>query len=127
MLKLSYDITNCRLFQQLLPVLLLEAHQDGVAVDEDGALDQHAVGGQQMQLLLPGHSGQLVLQTQIPVDPAAGVEEFLQLQPAFLLPAGQLLGRGVLLLDMAGGEVQGVVGQPFLRLLAGGAGRVFDE
>lgn len=38
----------CRvLFEKFLPLLFLESGDDFVAVDEDGTLDEHTVGGEQ--------------------------------------------------------------------------------
>ena len=125
--KRRYHTTTFLLLQQLLPVLLLKAHQNCIPGDDDGPLDQHAVGGQQSELLLPGHGGELVLQPQVLVDQTAGVEELLQLQAALLLPEGKLLGGGILLLDVPGGEFQTLALKPGFGLLAGGAAGIFEK
>ena len=59
------------------PVGLLEAHQHPVPVHQDGPLHQHAVPGQEGELLGPVHGIQPVLQAQGPVGLSAGVEELL--------------------------------------------------
>ena len=45
----------------LAPLVFLEADEDKAFSDENRALDQHAVGGQEAELFLLRHSGQLFL------------------------------------------------------------------
>ena len=71
--------------------------------------------------------GQLVLQFQRPVGKTAGVEEFLQRQPAGSLPGFQLLIAGILLFNVPGGVGDIVRVQPGLGLFAGRAGGDIPE
>ena len=108
-------------FQPLPPLPLFKSHQDKVLANQQGALDQHTVCGQELDHLLLAHAGQLVLQGHGLIEQAAGVEKFLQGEAAALMPCGQLLGSRVVQLDVP--EVIGdlVVIQPLFGLLAGGA------
>ena len=96
-------------------------------MDHQRALDQHAIRSQQPQLLLLGHGGELFLQVQRFIQQAAGVEEFLKLQAADLVPMLQFLVSGVAVLDMPVGIFDALGVQPSFSLLAGGAGRVLDK
>ena len=109
------------------PLGLSEAHQHEVLPYQNGALDQHTVGGQQGELLILAHAGQLVLQGQGLVLQAAGVEKTLEGQAAEGVPAAQLRLGGVLGLDVPhlSGQAPGL--QPRLGLLAGGALGVTDK
>ena len=106
---------------------LFESDEDGIACDEDGALDEHAVGGEQVQHFLVGHGFQFVLQAHLPVEHAGGVEEFLHGQTALFLPIGELLCSGILFLDVAQFIGNVVVFEPGLRLAAGRAFGIADE
>ena len=53
-----------RFLQPRGPLRLSEAHQHKVIRHQDGPFDQHSVGGQQCQLILLRHGGELVLQFQ---------------------------------------------------------------
>ena len=65
--------------EALGPLGLTEAHQHKFVAHGQGALDQHAVGGEKVQLLGLAHTGKLVLQPEGLVEQAAGIEKALEL------------------------------------------------
>jgi poly(A) polymerase len=85
----------------LLPLIFPESHQHLVTTDEDGTLDQHTVGGQQLQLLFLSHGGQLLFQIHGFVEKAGGIEKLLQGQSADVLPQLQLPITGIAKLNVA--------------------------
>ena len=113
--------------QRLFPSGFLETGDDGVGSDQQGALYEHAVGGEQGVLLVFGHLGQLLRQLHLAVEHAARVEEALEGQPAPLVPCTQFVGGGIVFHDVPVGVGHAVCVQPLLSLLAGGALRVFQE
>ena len=98
--------------ESLCPLLFPEACENLFA-DDKGAFYQHAVCGQQTDLLLPAHGFQLVLQSQLTVFHAAGVEKTLEGQAALLDPGSQLFLCGILLYNMAILKFNVVGFQPF--------------
>ena len=110
--------------KSLFPLSGLEAGQDETICHQQRALDQHTVRGQQGDLLLLAHSGQLIFKAQIFVDKAARIKEPLDGQAARSDPCPQLVSGRVVLFNMAGGVDNAVFIQPFFSFLAGGARRV---
>lgn len=114
--------------QRPLPLDLFEADQHEVVAHHQRALHHHAVLGQQRVGVRVAHAGiQQGLYVALAVQHAAGVEETAQRQSAFRMPSGQLVGRRVVLHDVAVGVRHIVRVEPRLSLLASGALRIFDE
>jgi hypothetical protein len=115
------------LLQKLAPLCLGKAGGYKAVAYQNGTLYQHSVGCQQTQLLFLGHGGKLILQIHGFVQQTAGVEKLFQGQAAAAVPLLQFFVAGVIFLDMALriGNIPAV--QPFLCLLAGGAGRVLNQ
>ena len=78
-----------------------------------------------LPIFLFGHAWKPVLQPQLLVFQAAGIEEFLQRQAAARVPVPQLLCAGGRVLDMPGFEGDFLCLQPFPGFLAGRAFRIF--
>ena len=111
-------------FQRLFPFCLFEAHQHKIVSDEHGPLDQQSIRCQQgiHFVLRPGR--QLVLQSLLFVEQAAGVEEFFQGQAADLVPLAQLGRSRPVGLDMPDLALNPVGIQPLLCLLTGASLRI---
>ena len=88
---------NWNILQFFLPLALAEADKDKVFPYQDGTFYQHTVCGQQLQLCLLAHGGQLVLQTQFPVLNAGGIKKFFEWKAAGLPPGPQLRCGGIFL------------------------------
>ncbi|MNL73405.1 hypothetical protein D3C87_1988610 [compost metagenome] len=81
-------------------MLFLKAHSNLLAVSDNRPFDQHAVPGQQVQLLFFTETRQLVLKTKVLIDLTACIKKLLQLKPAVRHQHAQFLGGRRLLSDM---------------------------
>ena len=113
--------------KRLAPFGFAEAGQGGGVGDEQGALDEHAVGGQQGELLILGHLRQAGGQGELAVFHAAGVEEAAQGEPAEAMPLTQLGFGGAVFSDVAGREGDRLLFEPEASLAACAARRVFKK
>ena len=65
------------MLDQFFPFGFFKARGDAFWGDEDGAFDEHAVGGQQLVHLLIGHVRQAVFELHFFIEHSAGIEETL--------------------------------------------------
>ena len=113
---------------QIRPLFRAETDtHTAVVPDQQRAFDQHAVRGEQFDLLRIAHPGQAFAQLSGPVQHAGRVEEAPDRQTACSNPLCQLPGRRPLFDDVAEAVRNSAFLQKFLRLAAGRTFRVTDK
>lgn len=83
-----------------LVFLFPEADEDEVLTDEEGALDEHTIGGEEGKHFVFGHCGEFFFEAQGFVEKTTCVEEAFQGQSAFAVPFCEFVKGGVILLDV---------------------------
>ena len=106
---------------ELGPFCFLKSWADDGVGDEQRTFDEHAVAGEEGNLFVVGHVRELVLEAELFVKAAAGVEKAFEGQAAGGDPLGEFVVGWVVVDDGAQVAVDVVFFEPFQRFSAGGA------
>ena len=106
---------------ELGPFCFLKSWADDGVGDEQRTFDEHAVAGEEGDLFVVGHVRELVLEAELFVEAAAGIEKAFERQAAGGDPLGEFVVGWVVVDDGAQVAVDVVFFEPFQRFSAGGA------